>query len=816
MRRFVLTAAIMAISTIMAIAQSVTVNSINRPAEEVFKELMTQSGKNFVYSSDILSGLRVSISAKNKPLKKVLNQMFKGTDIEFKIVNNNVMLKRRKQSATDIEIRTAPKLTINNNDSIKAKILDEVMVVESRLEAPAVETSEVGAKKLTAEEISNTPVMLGEADVVKALHMQPGITEGAEGMAGMHVHGGGNDENMYMLDNVPLYHMNHFAGLFSAFNIDAIRYIDFFKSSIPAKYDGRLSSFLDVRTKNGNPYGHQGTAKLGLTSGAFSLNGPVSKNTTYSLAIRRSWYDVLTTPLISLINAASDDEKIRFGYAFMDVNAKLHHRFSHRTSGYLSIYYGNDRLTSGDKSDGNYGYGYYYDDKYRFNWGNFVAQTGVMHRPTDLLRSEFTLAYTCFFSGLKKDESYTDKYEDEVISYTRSKMTTTNNINDLIGRADWYWQPNENANVRFGASYTLHSFLPARTFRESIADDVKTTSRDSTWRYLGSEINTYIENDWCITDRLRANPGLHMSLFRIDGKTNYGVSPRLSLSYRIDNNWALKGAYSRTVQYVHQLTQSYLSLPTDQWIPITGNFKPQTADKIAIGGYWESTNRHFAAYAEGYYKKMNHLIEYRDEYYLHPPLEMWNARLTSGDGTSKGVDLKFEKTSGKLTGHVAYSLAWADRTFAEKNGGKTYPARFDNRHTINILLNWKMNQKVTLNAAWTGHSGSHFTFLPQSWETPEFGITYGIDRAPLQAPVNNYQLPFYHRLDIGVTVANSRGFWNFGLYNAYCHRNTIVIRRSWHDTYIIEPNGVVQKSKPVFQKVSLFPIIPSISYTWQF
>ncbi len=178
-------------------------------------------------------------------------------------------------------------------------MLEEVVVV-SRLEAPAVETAEIGAKKLTAQENHKYPVLFGESDVIKALQMQPGVSEGQEGMAGMHVHGGNADENLYMLDNVPLYQVNHFAGLFSAFNAETIRYIDFFKSSIPAKYDGRLSSYLDVRTKNGSREGHHGSFRLGLTSGAFNIDGPIGKKTTYSVALRRSWFDVLSIPMLAL------------------------------------------------------------------------------------------------------------------------------------------------------------------------------------------------------------------------------------------------------------------------------------------------------------------------------------------------------------------------------------------------------------------------------------------------------------------------------------------------------------------------------------
>lgn len=788
----------------VCMARNVTVRAVDEPAASVFRCIVDQTGKNFVYSSDLLKDMRVSVNVADVPLEKALTAMFRDTDIEWKIKGNNIVLKRRRKRASEMtarENRQMPTVVVPRTE--KPNMLEEVVVV-SRLEAPATETTEIGAKKLTAREIIDTPVMFGESDVIKALHMQPGVSDGQEGMAGMNVHGGNSDENLYMLDNVPLYQVNHFAGLFSAFNAEAIRYIDFFKSSIPAKYDGRLSSYLDVRTKNGSAEGHHGSFRLGLTSGAFNIDGPVGQKTTYSVAVRRSWFDVLSIPLLALANSSDDEEKIRFRYAFMDLNAKLTHRFSNRATGFASVYFGNDLLKTGSTDKYESEYGWYDDGRADFHWGNLVAQTGLNYRLNSSMTAEFTAAYTRYFSDMKHDW-LTKEITSAGTTESRSISKTKNDINDWIFRADFDWRPNEVNRVRFGGNYVLHSFLPARTDRNYTVGTTQTVTRDSTWAYKANEANIYIEDDWQISEKWRMNAGVHVSLFNIDGKTNFGFGPRISVAYRPDGNWAVKAAYARTNQYVHQLSQTYLSLPTDQWVPITGRFKPQNADKISAGVYWQSDNRMFAASAEGYYKIMRNLMDYRDEYYLQPPTEMWNAQLCSGKGTAKGIDFKIEKVYGRLTGHVAYSLAWTDRTFADKNGGRTFPARFDNRHTINILLNWKISDRVGFNAAWTGHSGNRFTLLPQVWESPDFGNRYPGDETPLKTGINNYQLPFYHRLDLSLTVRNRRGFWTLGLFNAYCHMNTVAIRRTYN-----------KYNRPVFQKVKLLPIIPSISYTWEF
>lgn len=821
MKRCLLLLAIFFAMTLSIHAQNVSVNTNNQPAATVFRSLVEQTGKNFVYSSELLKDMKVSVKAKNKPLEWVLSEIFSGTDIEYKIKGNNVILKRKAVKRTAVK----PKLGSNpiyqgeqHQPSVKSTMLDEVIVV-SRLEAPAVETSEIGAKKVTASEVRNTPVLFGEADVIKALHTQPGVTEGIEGMAGMYVHGGNADENLCMLENVPLYQVNHFAGLFSAFNTDIIRYIDFFKSSIPAKYDGRLSSFMDVRLQNGSREGHHGSARLGLTSGAFNISGPIGKKTTYLVGLRRSWFDVLSIPLVAIANSQNEDEKLRFNYYFMDFNARVTHRFSPRTTAFVNVYFGDDKLKTGTKDKGidrTDDYGSFEDDIYNMHWGNLLVQTGVNQRFNSVISAEFTGAYTRFFSSMKHDYRYIDRVQDQTTE-SHSIMKTDNNINDWIFRGDFDWHPNDNNRVRFGANYVRHSFLPARTTRHSELSATQMASRDSTWAYGADEFNVYMEDDWRINDNFRMNAGLHASLFHIDGKTTHGISPRFSISYRPSENWAVKGAYSRTTQYVHQLSQSYLSLPTDQWIPITGKFKPQTADKVSVGGYWQSSDGTFAVSVEGYWKWMRNLIDYRDEYYLRPPLDMWNAQLCSGKGSAKGVDFKVEKVFGKVTGHIAYSLAWADRTFSEKNGGRTFPAKFDNRHTINLMLNWKINDKVQLNASWTGHSGNRFTLLNQVWDGPQFDNSewMGGD-APLKTGINSYQLPFYHRLDLSCVVKNKRGYWTFGLYNAYCHMNTLAIKRGDQKVEHSTPTEYYVEYKPAFKKVKLLPVIPSISYTWLF
>jgi hypothetical protein len=859
-------------------AQNVTVNIKNQRAESAFATIMQQTGKNFVYSADLLKGLKVSVTANNEPLKSVLNRMFANTPVTYKIKGKNVVLMARpvekvaetktiksysisgfvREEGTQEAIvgavvkdkytgystftnangfysLTLPQgkaflevefsgydpyitgdfpLTANKQIDIhltESKLLDEVVVIESRNRRIAMQSADMGAFNLSQDEIKKTPVIFGEPDVVKSLQLQPGVSAGIEGFAGMYVHGGNADENLYMLDNIPLYQVNHFAGLFSAFNVDALRNVDFYKSSFPAKYDGRLSSFMDVHTKDGSLESHHGSAKLGLTSGAFNINGPISKGrTSYSLALRRSWYDILTIPTFAIINATvADDDKFSLGYAFMDINAKINHRFNDRSSGYVMFYYGDDYLR-GSSEDGTTMEYWYEKDKTNLHWGNVVASAGWKYIFSPKIYGEVTGAFSRYYSSMKTD-MYEEIISDNVVTNTaRDIKQIKNNINDVILRADFDWRPTTAHRVNFGIGYTRHNFLPSKLYKSTQVDNYFSEYSDDALTYNANEANAYIGDDWNINAKLRANIGLHYSMFEIDSKRNSGLSPRFSLRYAPIPTLALKAGYSRAYQYVHQLFSSNISLPTDQWVPITKDFKPQNSDKVSLGAYY-TLNNEYTFSVEGYYKWMRNLVDYRDEYYLYPG-KVWDSRLTTGKGTSKGIDFKVSKELGAFTGHLAYSLLWADRTFAEKNGGVTYPARFDNRHKINVVLNYRINDKWEINAAWTGMSGNRFTFSTYSWSDPEFTFNgdnsyyYFTEDTNMYQGINNYRLPFYHRLDLGFTRYNKHGYWNFSLYNAYCNMNTIAYRQGWNE----------KQGRPIYQKLHLLPIIPSVSYTWIF
>ena len=863
-------------------ADDITIHAKSQPADVVFRQIVGQSGKNFVYASDLLRGITVSVNADNATLESVLAQMLGSTGIRYTIDGDNIILSRkpRKETvrvtmsgfvreqgsgepivgaivscagagenktavaatntmgfysltvpagystisvsclgyeASGMPVDLQTDMTVDFSLASGSTILREVEVMGSCNREQALSAPSIGTINVSKAAIASTPVIFGESDVIKTLQLEPGISAGIEGMAGMYVHGGNTDENMYMLDNIPLYQVNHFGGLFSAFNIYELRNVDFYKSSFPARYDGRLSSYMEVNTKDGSLEAHHGSAKLGLTSGAFNIDGPIgSGGTSYSVALRRSWYDLLTIPAFAVVNAINKDDKYNFGYAFTDLNAKITHRFSDRSRIYAMLYFGEDYLRvkeSYEDSAEQQDIVDYSEDYHKLRWGNIVGSLGWNYVLNPKLFGGFTAAYSRYASRLISEEDNGTRIDGVTSSFTKDCMVTENNINDWILKADFDWHPHVSHHISFGAGYTYHSFMPARTSRHLTAENIDNIITDRVTSYHAGEANAYAGGDWQPFKQLRINYGAHFSVFDIEGHAHAHISPRLSARWAAGESLSIKAGYAHTVQYVHQLKQSSISLPTDQWVPIIGGQMPQTADKIAAGFYC-SPVRDYVFSVEGYWKCMDNLLEYADEYYLLPPDSDWTSKFTPGKGTSKGLDFKVSKEFGKFTGHIAYSLMWADRQYADRNGGKPFPARFDNRHKINIMVNWRINDQWEMSGAWTGMSGNRFTLATQLWNDPMLG-PWHYDML-LGTDVNNYRLPFYHRLDLSFKRYTNNGYWTFSLYNAYCNMNTIAVRRDYSEKYTYDPVTGDLVMYPTFQKIKLIPVIPSVSYTWLF
>ncbi len=819
-------------------ARNVSLQFTDQPAEKVFGELMRQTGCNFSYNSSLLRDLRISVHVDNVSLESALSSMFADTGITYSIKGNNV-------TATNLNgfyvLHLAPgrhtvsvsypgfsplSATVNTSSTTRADFrldesdtsrqLGEVTVEADRDRHLTLNNPGIGQITLTRDFIKSAPAMFGESDVIKSLQMQPGVSAGVEGLASMYVHGGTHDQNLYMLDNVPVYQVSHFGGLFSAFNTEAIKNVDFYKSSFPARYNGRLSSVMTVNTRDGNNREHHGSFRLGLTSGAFNIDGPIVKDrTTYSLAVRRSWFELLTVPGLAIYNSTRyEKEKTTVArYSFMDVNAKINHRFSDNSQLSAMFYFGDDYLKGGSRSSRSSDTDVIKQKKQsdisRLRWGNIAGSLSWKLQISPVLWSEVTASYSHFTSNLRNITTDFVKYNEDMFSDRRRSYQMSNSISDWSFRADFGFNPAAGHKITAGFSGTAHSFRPKNEStllfdKSQLVSDISVIDRTN-----ALEGAAYAGYDLQLSSSLRLQAGVNAGLFSASGTTRSHIDPRFSAVYHLGSTSRLKLGYSRTSQYVVQLTESALALPTDRWVPISGPLRPQRADQIAAG-FYHGLPFGISLSAEIYYKWLHNLLDYRDDYYIMPDDTPWQNLLCSGSGRAKGLDLMLQRTYGRVTASLAYSLLWADRLFADKNGGRRFPSRFDNRHKINILVNWRLNDKWEFNAAWTGMSGNRISLSTQDYDLlpvpglPAMGDPNFSGNISLPSSLNSHRLPFYHRLDLSANRYTSRGMWNFSLYNAYCNMNVIAIRHC--DTY----------SYRRYEKFRLIPILPSVSYTWFF
>lgn len=717
-------------------------------------------------------------------------------------------------------------------DSISRKVhkLGEVVVVANRDRQKNLLSPRVGNISMNSRLIKSVPALLGEADVLKALQIQPGVSAGVEGFSGLYVRGGESDGNLFVLHHLPLYHVSHIGGLFSSFNVAAIDGVDFYKSGFPASFGGRVSSITNISLKESDYEKFGGEATIGLLSGNVFVTGPIKKDKiAFSAGVRRSWLDAITVPTLAIMNKKDEkDGKKTIGrYAFSDVNLKLDYKGNDdKLKGYTQFYWGSDYLKLGD--------GYFSDDAEsaydeenvtRLKWGNWGAATGVDWRAGQSLSFSANAYYTHYSSYFKQGQEETTT--DNGISgmeYTRKK--NSNGISDVGINLGLESLLGDNFRLKAGAEYVYHHYLPERLTIDSNKDNYTADTLIPGEEVDAHEGAAYAEADWSISSRWQVNAGVRGVAYASSGKTHTVLEPRVNLRYSLSDDFSLKGGYSRMTQFVQQICNSYISLPTDSWQPISDEWEPLTSDQLSVGLYGNLPHGFYFS-VEGYYKWMNNLLEYKEGVNAFSSGTSWSDKLTSGKGHAYGVDISLQRNVGRWTGSLGYGLLWNRRQFSGLNGGRSFPSKYDNRHKLNLNACYRLNDKVELNAGWTYTTGNRVTLALYNYNGME-GSGFPDDMAPTgvipdkwgldyYSTRNNVRLPAYHRLDVGVTLyrplrKGRQGIWNIGLYNAYSRMNPIAINKKGLENI----HGESGEWNTRFQTLGIFPIIPSVSYTYKF
>lgn len=708
--------------------------------------------------------------------------------------------------------------------------LAEVVVLSDKKEA-GIEATGMGSHDIPMTQVRHTPAILGEADVLKTVQLMPGVQAGMEGFSGLYVRGGGADQNLVMLDGIPIYNADHLLGVFSIFTPEAVKKVTLFKSSFPARYGGRLSSIVDVRTNDGDLKNYHGTLSLGALTSKLHLEGPLQKDRTSFSLSARSTYTAFLPNLVS-----NDDGK--YNYYFYDLNAKLTHRFNDRSRLYAGFYNGKDHYHYDSDDTYTYGDGQPEElrqetaiDKNHLNWGNTLATLRWNYVFGNRLFANMTLSYNNYRMLMRNtlNEVSSQGSRRTVYEYTSDYRS---GIRDYGARLDFDYTPVPAHHIKFGAEYLYHIFRPEALTSKVKEDGVATQPQDTVYGHAGSgrlyghEVSVYAEDNFDLGEHLDLDLGVRLSLFHTQGKSYWSAQPRVSVRYRLGGGFSLKAAYSQMEQYVHQLSSAALIMPTDLWVPITRQIRPMHARQYSLGGYfgglsgWEFS-------VEAYYKHLDNVLEYQDGVSFFGSSVNWQDKVEMGEGRSCGLELLAQKTVGRTTGWLAYTLSKTERRFADGsiNGGAWFPYKYDRRHNISLCLNHKFSDRIDVGATWVFSTGGTAT-IPEGQTV----IVYpdgSISQTDYISQRNNYRLPASHRLNVGINfnrkTKHGERTWNISLYNAYnaMNPNLVYAQRvstSW--SYYPDESGVgvgaYGDTKTALKKLTLLPCIPSVSYTYRF
>ncbi|MGB4844094.1 MAG: TonB-dependent receptor [Ferruginibacter sp.] len=683
--------------------------------------------------------------------------------------------------------------------------LSQEVVVSTKKRDANVRNAEMGKFTLPIEQIKSIPAFLGEVDLLKTIQFLPGVRNAGEGSAGIYVRGGGPDQNLILLDDAPVYNTGHLFGFFSIFNADAIKNVTLIKGGMPAQYGGRLSSVLDVSMKEGNNQKLQVDAGIGVIASRLSIQGPLKKNkSSFILSARRTYIDALTKPFISKTSQFRGS-----GYYFYDLNAKVNYIFSEKDRVYLSGYFGRDVF---DFANGKQSL------KIKIPWGNKTGTLRWNHVFNNKLFGNTTAVYNDYnfeFNALQND----------------FELKLASGIRDLSIKQDFDLYPYTGHKLKFGGIYTYHKFTPSVI---SGRQDSTVFKPNNAQIKYGHEAALYLQDDWEINEKIKINAGLRYSWFqqtgpykiyetddngnRLDstvfnrGKAvkNYGgLEPRFTIRYALNDETSLKASVTRNFQYIHLVSNAGTTLPTDIWVPSTYKVKPQISWLYAAGFFKNFKDNMYETSVEVYYKQMQNQIEY-EEGYTPTGLDDTENSFSFGNGWSYGAEFFINKTKGRLTGWLGYTLSWTWRKFAGLNFGEKYPAKYDRRNDMSIVAMYELNKKWKLSASFVFGTGNAAT-LPQRFYIVDGILTQEYSR------INEYRLPAYHRLDFSAILTPKKNIkrkwkseWVFSVYNAYNRKNPYFI---YFDQSGSPLNGTLEIQA---KQVSLFPVIPAITWNVRF
>ena len=684
--------------------------------------------------------------------------------------------------------------------------LNEV-IVEAK-ENNIVFNNQMGSHSLNLKTIKLAPSVVGEIDLIKNLQLLPGIQTANEGTTNLSVRGGSFDQNLFLLDDAPIYNPSHALGFFSTFNPDAISSVKIYKTAFPAQYGGRLSSIIDIRMKEGNNQKLTGNGGIGLIASRLSLEGPFKKDQASFIISGRYSYAGLTANSLGSLGQAIGLHSLRDfdnhnKINFYDINAKVNYKINNNHF-YLSAYAGRDHF-------------FYYsiDKNSSMDWGNQTGTARWNHVFNSRIFSNTMIVYSKYdYSYILKDDARHFKW--------------SSNLQEVDLKSDFDYFMNPSNHLKFGISIENHKYFPGKIEPRDSTSLTKPFELD---RQKSLESALYISNEQKINDKISLSYGLRYSMFFLLGEstvysyspelaiidsTHYGnnelikyyngLEPRFDLRYLIDDNSSVKISYTYVRQYQHLLSNSSVGLPTDVWLPVNKYIKPQYSNQYSVGYYKSFSENKYEISTEFYFRSIGNIIDYKDnaDLFLNPHVEI---QVLKGKGQSYGAEFFIEKKFGKITGWISYTLSKTTKQINGINNNNPYPATYDKRHNLSVVLIYKLSNAWDVGSTFKFTSGGYITIPEGSFQYYGASFNYYTSR-------NGYKLPPYHRLDVSFTYKNPRKQlrnrkpeWNFGIYNLYGRKNifSLFIRQ---DDYALDISRAY--------KMYLYGITPYLSYNFRF
>ncbi len=852
----------------------------NRLLKDVLIQLSHQSQIAISTPSNILPSKRITLKVNNQSVNSILKKILKGSAIDFKIEEQQILLFKKIPSTSyftisgyikekgsgerlvlatvfekklgkgissneygfysislpkgsnDLEFSYTGSKTLSKKINLKNNIVLDVELDASVLLKEVLVTSKkitntisvnTNTASLPIQQLREVPSLGGEPDLIRGLSVLPGITTGPDGFGGIYIRGGNVDQNLFLLDGVPIYYPLHTGGIYSVFDERIIKNAQLYKGDAPARYGGKLSSVLDVQMKEGNQNKFAGHLGIGLITANASLEGPIQKEkSSFIITARQSIFHTYLKPISRLIKERKGDTG-QTDHSFTDFNSKINFSIGKKDQLHLSVYHGKDHFIDDNRSETQQIELKSTEHNQNLDWGNTITALRWNHLFNDKLFANTTLTSSRFHFQSR------EFYQEDSITSTQEETTPqedqlfyslySSSIVDQSLKVDFNYLPNLMHSVRFGADATIHNFKPgAFTIdRHSIIPIRDLNNPDSITSYSNTipsyEYNVYVEDNIRFSDKFRINAGLRTSLLTVQGTNYWTVQPRISAYYKLSDRLLLQSSFGRNNQNHHLLTTSGVGLPSDLWVPATAKVKPQTAWQGSIG-LTKLFSRKVSLDITGYYKQMNSLISYQEgSSFLVESIVLnafdWESKVATGKGKSYGIEINLEKKLGRFRGWMNYTWSKSLRQFETINFGEAYDFKFDRPHSFKVTGLYQINPRISFSANWSYQSGlpttlptSEYTFYSSNIFAPTTVLSIG--------EKNKFRLPNYHRLDIEFAITldkQNKQLLKVGLYNAYNRKNPLYYRLK---------DKVDQPGEKEFVQVTLLPILPSINYSVTF